>query len=82
MQHTHKLLPAPVVISVLSGDSVRKFLVSIPMQGPFDWMRINNHCVITCGARSPMPAVALPIWRDQYDKAPIRVRLGGRDLPW
>lgn len=81
----HALLLPPVTItmrkSTPAGEQRREWIVTIPMLGPFDWMRYRNHAVLTCAARSPLPAVALPVWTDDEDVAKIRLSVNGRDVP-
>lgn len=61
---------------------MKRYAVTIPMMGPFDEFRYNNHLVLTCGARSPLPALALPAWSGAEDREEVRVTVGGRDVPW
>lgn len=76
------MLHPPVPIVARKGSSVKRWAVTIPMMGPFDSLRFKNHLVITCGARSPLPAIALPMWDGDEDAEAVRVSVGGRDVPW
>lgn len=82
MQRRYRVLEPPVPIVVRKGSTAKRYVVTIPMMGPFDWIRFNDHCVITGGARSPLPAIALPLWSGAEDREEVRVSVGGRDVPW
>lgn len=82
MQRRYRVLEPPVPIVVRKGSAVKRYAVTIPMVGPFDSLRFRDHLVITCGARSPLPAVAFALWSGTEDAEEVRVTVGGRDVPW